>query len=55
LIKSRKRGWVVQVTLYREMRIASRFLGGKPEGKKSFGRTGLGWNVFTVDLLLLLL
>jgi len=35
---------------YREKRNASRILGGKPGGKRPLGRTGLIWNVFTVDL-----
>jgi hypothetical protein len=35
---------------YRQKRNASRVLGGKPEGERLFGRTGLIWNMFTVDL-----
>jgi len=35
---------------YREKRIASRVLGGRPEGKRLLGRTGFSWNMFTTDL-----
>jgi len=35
---------------YREKRIASLVLGGKLQGKRSFGRTGFRYNIFTMDL-----
>jgi hypothetical protein len=35
---------------YREKTIASRVLGGKPEGKRPLGRNGLSWNMFGVDI-----
>jgi hypothetical protein len=35
---------------YREKRIASRVLGGKPEGMRPFGRIGLIWVMSSLDL-----
>jgi hypothetical protein len=50
LIKSRRKAWAGQVTLTERREMLSGFLGGKAEGKRPLEKTGLSWNMFTIDL-----